>query len=350
MGCWALDLVPAYRLAGLEQPGAAVAVDGASQQMPTNSQLADGPPQTITLQDAIARAQRIYSPYLSTLADAKFAQEDRRQARNAMLPSVGYTQQYLGTQGNGRTPTGRFVTNDGVHVYRAWGVVHEDVPAGFFSAASYKRAAAGAALADAKAEIARRGLVVTVTKAFYTLLAAQRKYASAQQTVTQAQSFLNDTQKLQKGGEVAHADVIRAQIQFDQQKIALQETELAMNNAHLSLAVLLSPDFDQNFTAVDDMDHTPALPGLQEVKTLAGRQNQDLQVAFQALKEARADVTIARAGFLPTLSFDAVYGIEANAFALHSRAAGFPGEGPLPESWILRHGGSERADLELGYH
>jgi hypothetical protein len=38
-----------------------------------------------------------------------------------MLPSFGYTQQFLGTEGNGKTPSGRFVTNDGVHVYRLWG-------------------------------------------------------------------------------------------------------------------------------------------------------------------------------------------------------------------------------------
>jgi outer membrane protein TolC len=152
-------------------------------------------PQTITLQDAIARAQRIYGPYIAATTDAQVAREDFRQARNAMLPSIGYTQQYLGTQGNGKTPNGRYVTNDGVHVYRAWGVFHEDFPAGFFSAASYKRADALAAVANAKAEIARRGLVVTVTKAFYTLIADERKYASAQQTVSQAQRFLDDNEK-----------------------------------------------------------------------------------------------------------------------------------------------------------
>jgi outer membrane protein TolC len=78
-------------------------------------------PETITLQDAIARAQRIYGPYIAATTDAQVAREDFRQARNAMLPSIGYTQQYLGTQANGKTPNGRYVTNDGVHVYRAWG-------------------------------------------------------------------------------------------------------------------------------------------------------------------------------------------------------------------------------------
>ena len=209
-------------------------------------------------------------------------------------------------------------------------IFHQDFLPGFWSAAPYKRAAAGAALADAKAEIARRGLVVTVTRAFYSLISAQRKYASAQDTLALAQRFLDDTRRLEKGGEAAHADVVKAQLQFNQQKVALQEAQLAINNLHLALAVLVSPSFDENFTAVDDMDHTPALPSLQEVKELAARENQDVRAALQTLKAAKQDVTIARAGFFPTLSFDGVYGIEANAFALHSRAAAFPQAGVLP--------------------
>jgi outer membrane protein TolC len=290
----------------------------------------DPAPEAITLRDALARAQKIYSPYLTTVSDARVAHEDFLQARNAMLPSIGYTSQYLGTQGNGRTPNGRYVTNDGVHVYRAWGVLHQDFPAGFFSGASYKRAAAAAAVADAKSEIARRGLVVTVTKAFYTSIAAERKYASAQDSVAQAQRFVDDTRKLEAGGEAAHADVVKAQLQLDQQRVALQEAQLAMNNAHLALSVLVSPTFDENFTAVDDMDHTPGLPGLQEVKDLAARGNQDIRAALAALRQAKEEVTIARAGFLPTLTFDADYGIEANAFALHSRMAALPEAGVLP--------------------
>jgi outer membrane protein TolC len=290
----------------------------------------DQTPQPVTLQDAIARAQKIYSPYLSTVTDAQVAREDYRQARNAMLPSMSYRQEYLGTEGNGKTPNGRFVTNDGVHVYRAWGVFHQDFAPGFFSGAPYKRAVAAAAVANARAEIARRGLVVTVTKAFYTLVAAQRKYATAQQSRSQAQRFLDTTRNLERGGEVAHADVVKAQVQFDQQRVAFEEAELAMSNAHLALTALISPAFDENFSAVDDLDHTPVLPPLTEVKELAARNNQDVRAAMETLKQAKQEVTIARAEFFPTLSFDGVYGIEANAFALHSTAAAFPEAGVLP--------------------
>jgi outer membrane protein TolC len=289
-----------------------------------------GAPVTITLQDAIARARRNYAQYLSAVTDAKVANEDRVQARAALLPSLSYSQQYLGTQGNGEIASGRFVTNDGVHVYRVWGVVHQDIPAGFFSFSPYKRAAAAAAVARAKAEIARRGLMVTVTNLYYGLIVAQREYATAQQVFEQAQRFFNISKELERGGEVARSDVIKAQLQYDQQKQAFQEAALAMNKARLDMAVVLSPTLDLNFNLVDDIDQAPALPPFADVQAMAARENQDVRAAVEAMKAAQSDVTIARAGFLPTLSLDGVYGIEANALALRSTVAAAKQLGPLP--------------------
>jgi outer membrane protein TolC len=110
----------------------------------------------------------------------------------------------------------------------------------------------------------------------------------------------------------------------------MQEAKLSMDNAHLALTVLVSPAFDENFNAVDDMDHSPVLPALQEVKDLAARENQDVRAALATLRQAKEDVTIARAGFFPTLTVDVDYGIEANALALESRVAANPELGVLP--------------------
>src|SRR5260370_37066299 len=86
-----------------------------------------GPPITMTLKDALERARQNDPFYLGAVSDSKSAHEDRLQARNALLPSVTARTEYLGTQGNGVTPNGRYVTNDGVHVYRAWGILHMDL-------------------------------------------------------------------------------------------------------------------------------------------------------------------------------------------------------------------------------
>lgn len=291
---------------------------------------AKGGPATITLQDAIDRARRYYAQYRAAVSAADLAKQDRLQARASLLPSISYTQQYLNTQGNGKIPTGRFVTNDGVHVYRAWGVFHQDMPAGFFTLAPYRRAEAADAFAQAQAEIARRGLTVTVTTLYYNAIVAQRENVSAQQNLDSATQSLTTTKELEKGGEIPHADVVQAQLQFDQEKIALQEAQLAMERAHLALAVLLSPVLDENFTTVDDLDNPPALPSADQVDALAEHANPYVRSAMAALKQTDVDVSVARAGFFPTFTVDADYGIEANAFALHSTVAAFPEKGVVP--------------------
>ena len=288
------------------------------------------PPPVITLQDALDRAKQVDAQYNLALADAVVAREDRLQAKASLLPSVSHTTQYLGTQGNGVAPSGRFVTNDGVHVYRSWGVVHQDITPNTFFKSSYRRAQAAEALAAAKVEIAQRGLAVTVTRNYYAFVTAQRKYATAQQSVQQAQRFLDISRQQENLGQVAHSDVVKAQIQYEQQSQNLQEATLGMENTRLNLAVLLFPALNENFTVVDDLDAPRALPPFPEIETMAGRQNPELRVAQEALRQATQDIRIARNAMLPTLAIDGNYGIEANAFALHSEVAAAPQFGRLP--------------------
>ena len=289
-----------------------------------------GPPPVITLQDALERARQIGAQYQLAVADAAIAREDRIQAKSALLPSVTHTTQYLGTQGNGRAPSGRFVTADGVHVYRSWGIVHQDITPNTFFRSSYRRAQAAEALAAARVEIAQRGLAVTVTRTYYALVTSQRKYATGQQSLQQAQRFLDITQQQERAGQVARSDVVKAQIQYEQQRQNLQEAMLGMENSRLNLAVLLFPELNENFTVVDALDSPQALPPFPDIQSMGARQNPELRVAQEALRQASQDVRIARNGLLPSLAIDGNYGIESNAFAMRSRVAAAPQYGPLP--------------------
>lgn len=289
-----------------------------------------GAPLTLTLQDALSRAQKNDPQFLSAVSDAKSAHEDLAQAKAARLPSVSYRMDYLGTQGNGVTPNGRFVTNDGVHVYRAWGVIHEEINANTFMGTATQRASAGEALAQAKADIAQRGLTVTVTRNYYALVASQRKYATAQQSLDQARRFFELTADTERAGQAAHSDVMKAEIVYQQQQQAFEEAKLTMETARLGLAVILFPALNENFTVVDDLDSPRALPPFEDVQNMAAGRNPDLRVALQSVRQADLDVTAAKTAFLPRFVIEPVYGIEANELALHSRAAAFPEIGKLP--------------------
>lgn len=313
-------------------PGQAESADSSQLQLvqpPGSAQ--SGAPLTITLQDAIERARKNDADFLAAVSDAKVAREDRTQARNAALPTISGTSQALLTQGNGgRTNVGRFVTNDGVHVYRAWGVFHEDLSPANYMGTTYSRAQAAEKVANAKAEIARRGLTVTVTKFYYAFAVAQRKYATAQQALDTAKHFFDITQDSERVGQASHSDVVQAEIQYRQQQQAFDEAKLAMESSRLDLAVVLFPTLNVNFTVVDDLDSAAALPAFGEAERMAGHENPTLQSAMELLQQAKLDVQAAKGAFLPSFSLDTDYGIEANAYALHSSSVEDPKRQLLP--------------------
>jgi len=284
-------------------------------------------PLTITLQDALQRARQNDPQYRSAVTDLGLAREDRVQARAALLPDVNYNTSYIYTQGTGRLPidcqtstlgcpTSRFIANNGVHEYISQGNVHEAIS--LTNVADYRRSAAALAQARAKAEIASRGLVVTVTQTYYSLVVAQRKFATAQKATDEAARFLDISQKLESGGEVAHADVIKARIQAQQQQRDLQEAQIAMERSRLDLAVILFPDFNQDFAVVDDLQTPEPLPTFPEVATAGQKNNPDLRAALAAYQAATHEVTAAWGGLLPSLSLDYFYGIDSNQFAIRT--------------------------------
>src|SRR5206468_8925654 len=95
---------------------------------------------------------------------------------------------------------------------------------------------------------------------------------------------------------------------------------LALLNARLDLSVLLFPDFNDNFELADDLHASVPLPTLPEVQARAARDNPDLRAALEALRESNHEVFGARAGYLPSLTLDYFYGIDATRFAVNSVA------------------------------
>lgn len=270
---------------------------------------------SLTLADALARAKANSPQFQAALMRQGLAREDRVQARAALLPGVDYNNSFAYTEGN-HTATGVFIANNGVHEYISQGAVQQTLGVGQF--ADYRRAAAAQALARANAEIAARGLVVTVVQAYYGLEAAHAKLASMQAASDEAQHFLDLSRKFEQAGEVAHSDVIKAQIQANDQQRALQDAQLAAQNARLNLAVLLFPNFFQDFTLADDLGTAPPLPPMTEVQQLAGKNNPELDAAFAAMDVANHEVAVARAAHLPTLVLDYFYGIDANQLATYN--------------------------------
>src|SRR5258708_15301422 len=223
-----------------------------------------GAPQPITFAEALQRARAIQPQTEAAFTAAGVAHQDLVQTRAALLPNVNYNMSAIYTQPTTRgSDTQIFIANNGIHEYLAQGNVHQNLSLTMF--ADYSRAAAAQAVARAKAEIALRGLTVVVAQAYYGYLAAQHKYEIAQRANEEAQRFLDISQKLENGGEVAHSDVVKGQLQTQQQARDLREAELLRNKARLELAVLIFQDFTENFTIVDDLTAGAPIPSYDQV-------------------------------------------------------------------------------------
>jgi len=298
--------LPAGAAAGQPPPGLPPAV---GQIAPSTS----GPP--LTLQDALMQARANSQQFRAAQLAADLAREDRKQARAALLPSLNGFGQFIYTEPNG-TPSGIWVPNDGPKVYATWLNVHGDVSLTKWS--EFRSTAAAEAVARAKADVAARGLVSTIVTNYYTLVAAERKLSSAQIGLREAQQFLDITRRQEAGGEVAHSDVVKAQIQVNQRLRDEQEAELTVLKSRLGLSVLVFTDFRDNFAIVDDLQQLTPLPPLSDVRTTAIATSPDVRVAEASVQQETLGVGVARGGVLPSVSFDYWYGINANQFAIYN--------------------------------
>ena len=273
-----------------------------------------GAPVRISLQDAIALARKNDPTYHAALIEAGLAREDRALSRDALLPAANFTTSGQYTQSHGGNA--KFIANNAPHEYVSQGNVHEQLDVSAFAA--YRRSAALAAASKARAEVAARGLVVTVVQDYFAAAAAEQKLVSARKTAEEGEKFLELTHSLEKGGESAHSDVIKADLQAQERRRQLQEAQLALLKARLDLAVLLFPDFNDNFELADELHASVPLPPRDQFEAQAAHENPDIRAALSAVQAAGQDVLSARAGYLPSVTLDYWYGIDATRYATYT--------------------------------
>jgi outer membrane protein TolC len=312
--------VPATIYAGQQPDTPAPQAQPSAPPQPAQTQSAVAVPAAaplrITLQDALALARKNEPSYHAAATTAALAREDRALSRDALLPAVNFTTSGLYTQPNNSIFKVKYIANNAPHEYVSMGDVHEQLDLASF--ASYRRSAALAAAAKAQAEVAARGLVVTVMQNYFGAAAAEQKLAIARRIADEGDKFFQLTKDLEKGGEVAHSDVIKAELQMQDRHRQFLDAQLALLNARLDLAVLLFPDFNDNFELADDLHANVPLPPRPEFEAQAAHENPEIRAALATVQAANHDVTAARAGYLPSIGLDYWYGIDAERYATYT--------------------------------
>ncbi len=313
-----------WRMILLLLPSSALIAYGQTQTNAVASPSGANAPVVIALDDAIRLAQASEPSYAAAAAANRNAGLDRSIARAALLPSARLYNQDIYTQPNGisaeggegaLTPDPKFVANDSrPREYIAQGIVDETLS--LAGPASVRHADAAAAMASAEQEIARRGLVVTVTSLFYSSLAADHKLAAAQQARQEAADFTRLTSQREQAREAAHADVVKAQLVEQQRSRDAEDAQLAAEKARLELGVLLFSDPRTPYT-LSAPAAEPLLASKEDVEQAAAKNNPELKSALASLAMDNADVQAAWGAMLPSAVFNVTYGIDANQFAVN---------------------------------
>lgn len=320
-----------WRLAGL----AALACTAFAQQ-PAAPAGTTPAPATVTLDDAIARARANEPTFAAAAAAAHNAALDRSIARAALLPSANYYNEYLYTEsahcplsnkvcaanagvqpqstGNVVSTVPRFIANNTVHEYTSQAQVNENIGAQQLNAVS--RASASLAVANAELEIASRGLVASVAGLFYASFTAEHRVTIAERAANEAASLTKLTQQRENGREVAHADVVKAQLQQQQRDRDLSDAKLNAEKARLDLGVLLFPDPRTPYTLTVP-ETPPAVPARADVEAALAKHNPELESALASAHLANLNVFAAKSAYLPDLALNYTYGIDAPQFAVN---------------------------------
>ncbi len=302
---------------------AALCAANAPQSLPQTAQPTTpaATPSAITLDQAIAAALANDPTFATAIAASSSARLDAAINRSTLLPNADAHGQYLFTQPNGlRNQAGqtgnqqapRFIANNAIREYAAQLLVNETI--GFAGLAGYRRARALAAQSSADLESARRDLVSRVVAAYFSVLSTADKVAVAQRALNEATAFVDLTNKLEGGREVAHADVVKADLARQQRQREFDDATLSAEKARLDLGVLLFPDPRTTYVLAVP-DPLASLPDQPSIEAAAARNNPDLRSSLAALRGAQSEVLAARAAYFPTLGFNYTYGIDAPQLA-----------------------------------
>jgi outer membrane protein TolC len=129
----------------------------------------------------------------------------------------------------------------------------------------------------------------------------------AQQTT--AEALYEQARDLKAAGIVAGIDVLRSQVQLQNERQRVITAENDFEKAKLQLARAIGLPLGQVFTLSDKIPYAPmTVPALDEVLARALESRPDFLAAKSRLEAARASSRAATGALLPSLRFDADYG------------------------------------------
>lgn len=315
---------------GVPAPSSGVRVDfGAGVRGPsTYSGSVSGSERTpgvlqLTLEDAINRGLRFNLALVEGGEEIRARRAEKLRALSAMLPTLNVrpsvSEQQINLAAFGFTGFPGIPAVVGpFSIYDLRGYGAESLS--FQSWRYWKATREGIRASELSTRDAREQVVLLITTGYLRAAAGLARIEAQRGQVATAETEARQAQDRKNAGTVPGIDVLRAQVeaQQEQQRLISYEGDFDKLKLMLSRAIGLAPG--QEFELADKL-RTVSLPAektLEESIDQAMRGRFDLQSAEAALRSADLQKSAAQAGRLPSAGVDANYGVNGLSMtALH---------------------------------
>lgn len=163
-------------------------------------------------------------------------------------------------------------------------------------------------MAEMQAEASRDEVRLNVITSYLQVLFNKEILEVSREQLRLSNVQLERQQALLEGGKVPEVDVIQAKAQVAQNEVQVVNSENDYTTSIIELAKLLELDNLTEFDVMPIDDDTMTLLNAEEVYRNALSNYPAISAARQAIKVADDGITLAKSGYLPTLSFNAGLG------------------------------------------
>jgi outer membrane protein TolC len=282
---------------------------------------ASATPIALTLSDAIVRGLRANLGLLTTVQSDAQTRAQRLQGLSALLPtvtgSVQETVQQINLQALGLKASPALPVPVIVGPF-AYSTVAAQANVPLFNWSNWQHYRGSKELvktSELNLKDARDLVVLAVGNAYLKIIASAARVDATQALVNTAQVLFTRATDQKKAGVVPAIDVLRAQVELQQQQQTLVVQKNQLEKDKLTLGRVIGLPTGQEFTVGDP---TPSLPlegvNLDEALTKAYTNRSDYRAAENQVRAAELSVSAAKAAWFPTLGVSGYYGDQGPTF------------------------------------
>lgn len=262
---------------------------------------------SVTLEQAIARALERSPAMVQQEQSVANAASARLQALGTFIPNVS------ASSGGSLRSTQRFdqatdrIVQGSADSYNASLSGSLTLFDGGRMFASYSGAKADYSSAVARRENQRNQVLLQTKNLFFAALRQADLLEVAQQRVRQAEESLNMVRTSTQVGTATISDSLRARLELVNARQSVLSAETATRAARFALGRQIGESSPVSPVRPTDLEPTPLSISDEEILVIAEAMSPSVVAAEEATRAAGADVTIARAQYLPSISLSSGY-------------------------------------------